>query len=49
MGGLSNINPVTILDLSEKLRWPCEPDEALSVIMAMDDTWVEIEGSKRKG
>ncbi len=36
------INPVTVLDLAERLQWPCEPDEAISVVVAMDDTFREI-------
>ncbi|RUR26846.1 hypothetical protein ELY33_17205 [Vreelandella andesensis] len=39
MGGVPPINPVTVLDLADRLQWPCQPDEALTVIIAMDDEW----------
>lgn len=42
MGGIAPINPVTVLEMADRLQWPCEPDEALTVIMEMDDAWREM-------
>lgn len=42
MSGIAAIDPVTVLDLAERLQWPCEPEEALTVIMHMDDEYREI-------
>ncbi len=46
MSGITPINPVTVLDLAERLEWPCDPDEALSVVIAMDDAFREINQPK---
>jgi hypothetical protein len=45
MGGTPPLNPIDVLDLSERLRWPVEPDECLQVIGAIDDTWRELNAS----
>lgn len=45
MGGIAPINPVTILDLAERLQWPCEPDEALHVVCLLDDEHRELHKS----
>lgn len=42
MGGIPPINPSTTLDLADRLQWPCEADECLTVIMAMDDQFREM-------
>lgn len=39
---MTPISPVTVLDLAERLEWPCDPEEAISVVIAMDDTFREI-------
>jgi hypothetical protein len=49
MGGLSPINPVTVLDLAERLQWPCEPDEAITVILALDDQFRELHAPANSG
>ncbi len=43
MGGIAPINPVTALELSDRLQWPCEDDEVLTVITALDDQWREMQ------
>jgi len=48
MSGITPINPVTVLDLAERLEWPCDPDEAISVVIAMDDAFREIHESKQQ-
>lgn len=42
MGGIAPINPVTALDLADRLQWPCDPEELLTVIIALDDQWREL-------
>lgn len=42
MSGITPINPVTVLDLAERLEWPCDPEEAISVVIAMDDCFREL-------
>lgn len=42
MGGVPPINPVTVLDMAERLQWPCEPEEAITVILALDDQFREL-------
>ena len=48
MGGIAPINPIDILTLCEKLRWPCGFDAAVQVIIAMDDTWRDIQQDKQQ-
>ena len=42
MGGIAPINPVTALELADRLQWPCEAEECLTVIMALDDQFREL-------
>lgn len=42
MGGIPPINPVTALDLSDRLQWPADDEEVMTVIIAMDDQWREM-------
>lgn len=42
MGGIAPINPVTALELADRLQWPCEAEECLTVIMALDDSYREL-------
>ena len=48
MSGMTPINPINVLDLAERLEWPCDPDEAISVVIAMDDAFREIHQSKQQ-
>ena len=42
MGGVPPINPVTALELADRLQWPAEDEEVLTVIIALDDQWREL-------
>lgn len=42
MGGLAWLPPLDILDTAERLQWPCQPDECIEVITAMDDMYREL-------
>ena len=37
MGGVAPISPLAMLDLSDRLGWPCDGDELISVLCAIDD------------
>lgn len=39
MGGIPALNPLDLLALRDRLGWPCEADECLQVLCAMDDQW----------
>jgi len=39
MGGLMPLPPLDILSMAERLQWPCQPDECLEVIGALDDDY----------
>ena len=41
MGGLMPLPPLDILETAERLDWPCQPDECLEVIGALDDAYRE--------
>lgn len=41
MGGIPPLSPVDILDVAERLSWPCEPHECMEVITALDDDYRE--------
>lgn len=42
MSGIAYLPPLDILDTAERLNWPCQPDECLAVIMAMDDAYIQM-------
>lgn len=46
MGGILPISPVTMLDMADRLEWPCEPRECVEVISALDDAYMDMHGSK---
>lgn len=48
MSGIPPLNPIDILDLSERLDWPAEPDECVQVITAMDDAFRDLQSNNSK-
>jgi hypothetical protein len=48
MSGIPPINPLSILDLRERLYWPAEPMEAVQVVVAMDDEYRRLQDEKRQ-
>lgn len=47
MSGISSINPIDILTLCDKMRWPCSYDDAVTVLLAIDDVYREINQPKQ--
>jgi hypothetical protein len=47
MSSISSINPIDILTLCEKMQWPCPYDEAVTVLLAIDDVYREINQPKQ--
>ena len=45
MAGVPPLPPLDILETAERLRWPCDPDECLEVVAAMDDCYREMNGA----
>ncbi len=43
VSGIAPLNPIDILTLRERLRWPCDDETAVHVLMAMDDTYCQIQ------
>ena len=41
MGGIAPIPPQLVCDMADRLQWPCQYDEAIHVITAMDDAFRE--------
>ncbi|WP_339885246.1 hypothetical protein [Vreelandella maris] len=48
MSGMAPISPIDILTLCDKLRWPCDYDAAVTVLLAIDDTYRELHESKQQ-
>ena len=48
MSGMAPISPIHVLELCEKLRWPCTYNEAITVLLAMDDAYREIHQPKQQ-
>jgi len=42
MAGIACLPPLDILDMVERLQWPCDPHECLEVIGAMDDQFLQM-------
>lgn len=42
MAGAMPLNPLDVLDMADRLEWPCQPDECIEVITAMDDMYREL-------
>lgn len=42
MGGILPLNPVVIMDMADRLEWPCEYRECVEVLCAVDDTYREM-------
>ena len=42
MGGIPPINPVTALELSDRLQWPADDEEVMTVITSLDDQYREL-------
>lgn len=42
MGGLAPIPPLDIMETIDRLHLPCDYEEAIEVIGAMDDEWREM-------
>tara|TARA_R100000322_G_scaffold95674_3_gene60298 strand:- start:1638 stop:1781 length:144 start_codon:yes stop_codon:yes gene_type:complete len=46
MGGMLPLNPVVILDMADRLEWPCEPRECIEVLCAIDDQYLVLNQKK---
>lgn len=42
MSGVACLPPLDILETAERLQWPCQADECIEIITAMDDVQREI-------
>ncbi len=45
MGGLPPLPPLDIMEIIDRLRLPCDYEEALEVIGAMDDEWRSLQST----
>jgi hypothetical protein len=48
MGGIAPVSPIDIMELCEKLQWPCGYDTAVHVLTAIDDTYRELNQPKQQ-
>ncbi|WP_185858862.1 hypothetical protein [Vreelandella populi] len=48
MSGIAQIPPTKMFDLSDRLGWPCEDEELLAVIDAMDTAYREISQAQQQ-
>jgi hypothetical protein len=42
MAGVATLPPLDILQTAERLQWPCQPDECVEVVTAMDDMYLSL-------
>lgn len=47
MGGIAPISPCAIFELADRLKWPCTDNEALKVIIGLDDQYREMNQPQR--
>lgn len=47
MSGILPLSPVVMLDMSERLDWPCDPQECIEVLTAMDDEYREMHNENK--